>query len=108
MIHQQVALVTGSGKRRVGRYVAEFLAERGYAIVLHYRSSAADAAEALAEFQSRGIRAVALQADLTDEIAVRGMMQSIVEQFGRLDVLVNCASVWQAKRFEDVTDADVR
>jgi pteridine reductase len=104
----KVALVTGSGKRRVGRHVAEALAARGYALVVHYRSSAAEAAGAVEVFRARGVEAVALQADLTDEGSVRGLIEQALARFGRLDVLVNCAAVWGRKRLEEVTAADVR
>jgi pteridine reductase len=103
-----VALVTGSGKRRVGWHVADALARRGYALAVHYRSSAAEAAETTAFLQGHGVEAVAFQADLTDEGAVRTMVGAVLDQFGRLDVLVNCAAVWKGKRLEDVTAADFR
>jgi pteridine reductase len=103
-----VALVTGSGKRRVGWYVADALAARGYALAVHYRTSAAEADLAVRHFRGRGAEAVALQADLTDEAQVRGLVQRTLEQFGRLDVLVCCAAVWQRKPLEEVTAADVR
>ena len=103
-----VALVTGSGKRRVGRSVAEALAGRGFAVVLHYRTSAADAAEAVDAFQRRGVAALALPADLGDEGAVRGLVDAALARFGRLDVLVNAAAIWEPSRLEDVTAADVR
>jgi pteridine reductase len=108
MSNSKVALVTGSGKRRVGWHVAEALAERGYALAVHYRSSAAEAEETVASFRARGRDAVALQADLTDERSVRGLIDRALARFGRLDVLVNCAAAWQSKRLEDVTAADVR
>ena len=108
MSARRVALVTGSGKRRVGWHVAHALAERGYALAVHYRSSAAEAAETVASFQEHGIEAVAVQADLRDEQAVRALVRRVLDQFGRLDVLVNSAAVWQRKRLEDVTAADVR
>ena len=69
-----MALVTGSGKRRVGWHVADALARRGYALAIHYRSSAAEAAETVAALQQHGVEAVAFQADLTDEKAVRAMV----------------------------------
>ena len=94
MTARRVALVTGSGKRRVGWYVADALARRGYALAVHYRTSA--------------VEAVAFQADLTDEAAVRALVAAVRERFGRLDVLVNAAAVWKSKRLEDVTAADVR
>lgn len=105
---QRVALVTGSGKRRVGWHVADALARRGYALALHYRSSAAEAAETVASFQERGDKVMAIQADLTDEKAVRRLVEQTLSQFGRIDVLVNCAAAWKSKRLEEVTAADVR
>src|SRR5436309_3335118 len=103
-----VALVTGSGKRRVGWHVADALAQRGYRLAIHYHHSAADAAETVADFRQRGLQAVALPADLGDEKATCGLIEQTLAQFGRLDVLVNCAAIWERKRLEDVTAADVR
>ena len=103
-----VALVTGSGKRRVGRFVADALAQRGYRLALHYRRSAVEAQEAVADFIKQGVEAVAFRADLSDENAVEAMVGAVLKQFGRLDVLVNCAAIWQRKRLEDVRAADVR
>jgi pteridine reductase len=108
MSTQKAALVTGSGKKRVGWHVADALAERGYSLAIHYRSSAAEAAETVASFQGRGVEVAAFQADLSDEKAVANMVSQILKRFGRLDVLVNCAAVWKRKKLEDVTAADVR
>ena len=108
MAQRLVALVTGSGKRRVGWHVADALAGRGYDLVIHYHTSAASAAESVAYFRGRGVRAVAVRADLTDEAAVRALVAQALDQFGRLDVVVNCAAVWQRKPLEDVTAADLR
>ncbi|MBX3415656.1 MAG: SDR family oxidoreductase [Pirellulales bacterium] len=105
---ERVALVTGSGKRRVGSYVAEALAARGYAIAIHYLRSAHDAAESVDRLTQAGVRAAAFQADLASEVAVREMVSAVLERFGRLDVLVNCAAIWQRKPLEEVTAADVR
>jgi pteridine reductase len=104
----KVALVTGSGKRRVGSHVADALAERGYALAIHYRSSATEANDAVALYQRRGVQAAAFQADLTEEKAVGGLIRQTLEQFGRLDVLVNCAAAWKSKKLEDVAADDVR
>jgi pteridine reductase len=108
MAHSRVALVTGSGKRRIGWHVAEALATRGYALAVHYRSSASEAAETVEGFRSSGLDAVAVQADLTDEQSVRGLIDQVLNRFGRLDVLANCAGAWKRKRLEEVTAADVR
>src|SRR5262249_23609615 len=60
-----------------------------------------------ASFKGRGVEVLAIQADLSDEQAVRSLIRRVLEQFGRLDVLVNCAAVWKSKRLEDGTAADV-
>jgi len=108
MIPEKVALVTGSGKRRIGALVADAFAQRGYALVIHYRTSAAEANEAVARYHQQGVKAVALPADLTDEKAVQELIAQTLSRFGRIDVLVNCAAAWQSQRLEDVTAADVR
>jgi pteridine reductase len=108
MSNSRVALVTGSGKRRVGSFVAEALAARGYALAIHYRSSAAEAAQAVVAFRGMGVEAAAFQADLADERSARGLVEQVLARFGRLDVLVNCAAVWGRRRLEDVTADDVR
>ncbi len=95
----KVALVTGSGKRRVGWYVADALAEG---------SSAAEAEETLNHLRGRGVEAMAIQADLTADQAAATLVSKVVDHFGRLDVLVNCAAVWQSRPLEEVTAADVR
>jgi pteridine reductase len=105
---KKVALVTGAGKRRVGAHVADALAEQGYALVIHYRNSASEANESVAAYRDRGVPAIALQADLTEESAVQTLVDRTLECFGRLDALVNCAAAWKSKRLEDVTAADVR
>jgi pteridine reductase len=108
MSNQKVALVTGSGKRRVGSHVADALANRGFSLAIHYRSSAAEAQEAVERYRSQGNQAEAFQADLAEESAVAAMVNGILKQFGRIDVLVNCAAVWGRKKLEEVTAADVQ
>jgi pteridine reductase len=108
MIPPRVALVTGSGKKRIGWHVAAALAERGYSVVIHYHTSAEEAAETVEGFRRRGTESVALQADLTDEVAVRGLFRETLDLFGRLDVFVHCAGLWKSGQLEDVSAADVR
>jgi pteridine reductase len=103
-----VALITGAGKKRIGWHVAEALAGRGYALAIHYRTSATEAEEAAQRFRQRSVKVLPVQADLVDEKAVVAMTQRVIAEFGRIDVLANCAAIWQRKRLEDVTAADVR
>src|SRR5688572_22037453 len=104
----RVALLTGSGTRRVGWHVASALADRGYALAIHYRTLAAQAQQSVAEFRSRGVEAEAFGANLADEEAVKRLVAQTLPRFGRIDLLVNAAATWQPKRLEDVTPADVR
>lgn len=105
---RRVALVTGSGRRRVGRAVAEALAGRGFAIALHYRTAATEAREIVDQWARAGVEAAAFGADLAVEAEARGLVRRAVERFGRLDVLVNCAAIWEPRPLEDVTADDVR
>jgi len=108
MTSQRVALVTGSGKKRVGWHIADALAGRGYAVAVHYHRSAAEAAETIEHLVRRGVAAEAFQADLRNEEDVRKLVQGVLARFGRIDVLVNSAAVWRSKRLEDVVAADLR
>jgi pteridine reductase len=103
-----VALVTGSGKRRVGSVVAAALAARGYSIAVHYHSSAAEAADTIVSLRAQGVEAEGFRADLSDEMAATKMIEEVMARFGELNVLVNCAAIWQRRRLEEVTAADVR
>jgi len=104
----KVALVTGAGKRRVGNTVARMLAARGYAIALHYNRSAQAAEETVVGLKERGVRAGAFQADVKREAEVERLVEQTRESFGRLDVLVTAAAVWEPKPLEQVTADDVR
>ena len=108
MSAKMVALVTGSGKKRVGFHVAAALAERGYGVGIHYHTSAQDAAETVDAFRRQGADAHAFQADLADEAAIKELVQRTLAHFGRLDVLVNCAAIWRPVRLEDVTAEELR
>ncbi|HZZ79170.1 MAG TPA: SDR family oxidoreductase [Gemmataceae bacterium] len=108
MTTRKVALVTGSGKKRVGHHVVEALAARGYAIAIHYRKSREDAEQTVAEFKAKGVPALSVQADVGNEAGVLAMIAAVLAEFGRLDVLINCAGDWGSKKLEDVTAADVR
>jgi len=108
MSRRKVALVTGSGRQRIGWHVANALAAKGYALAIHYRSSATEATDTVASFRSHGVEAFGLQADLTDEKSVQALVGQTLERFGRLDVLVNCAAAWKSKKLEEVSAADVR
>jgi pteridine reductase len=103
-----VALVTGSGKKRVGAGVAEALARRGFAVAVHYHHSAAEAADTAEHLRSFGVSVATFQADLADDRAACGLVAAVTERFGRIDLLANCAAIWESKPLEQVTAADLR
>lgn len=104
----KVALITGSGKRRVGNAVALALAERQYDIALHYNRSADEARQTVEQLERKGVRAAAFQADLAQEDEIARLFDEVQGRFGRLDVLVTAAAIWERKPLEDVTAEDVR
>ena len=101
----RVALVTGAGKR-VGRAVALGLAERGAAIAIHYRSSQAEAEAGVARIAAHGGRAQAFAANLESVAEIERMVAQVLAAFGRIDVLVNSASVFYRKPLEELTEHD--
>jgi len=105
---RKVALITGSGKRRVGNVVAAALAQRGYSIALHYNKSAEEAEESVEELRRGGTDAEAYEADVSEEADVEWMFEQLVERFGRLDVLVTAAAIFSPTTLEDVRAEDVR
>ena len=104
----KLALITGSGKRRLGSAVAFALAERGYDIALHYNRSAEEAMLSAEELRKFGVRVEAYQAQIADENQVARLFAGIEKDFGRLDVLVTAAAIWKSKPLEQVTADDVR
>lgn len=89
-----VVLVTGAGKR-LGRQIALACAAAGYAVAVHYRASAAEAQQTVTDCAALGVPAWALGADLADEAQVRALVPAVLAQAGRLDAVVNSASLFE-------------
>ena len=88
----QTALVTGGG-RGIGRAIALALAESGMEVVVNYSNSAAAAEEVVELITKSGGKAYALQANVAMEEDVDGLIKTVLERSGRLDVLVNNAGI---------------
>jgi 3-oxoacyl-[acyl-carrier protein] reductase len=92
-LNGRVALVTG-GAGGIGGAVVRKLAQAGISgVAINYRKSATEAGELAAEIERAGVKALAIQADVQSDVAVRGMIDRAGSQFGRLDVVVNNAGV---------------
>jgi NAD(P)-dependent dehydrogenase (short-subunit alcohol dehydrogenase family) len=100
----KVALITGG--RRIGRVVAEEVARRGADVALCYSRSREEADAAAAGVRGGGRRSAVFQADLSDPEACRALVESVVQALGRLDILVNMASVYAQRPFAEVAPAD--
>ena len=98
----RAALITG-GARRLGRAIALELARNGFDIAIHCGTSIEDARATSADIAALGRRAVVLQADLTDEARVAGLIAAATEALGPIGVLVNNASVFERDEVEDTT-----
>jgi 3-oxoacyl-[acyl-carrier protein] reductase/pteridine reductase len=96
------ALVTG-GARRVGRGIAVALARAGADVVLTYRTSQAEAIETAREIESLGRRALAVECDVRSEASVRSAVAAAVGRFGRLDLLVNNAAIFESAPLDSLT-----
>ncbi|MBS7542971.1 SDR family NAD(P)-dependent oxidoreductase [Ancylobacter oerskovii] len=103
----KVALVTGSA-RRIGRESALLLAREGAHVVVHARSSREEIEAVAAEIRAGGGRATALLADITVEAEAQGLVDAILGETGRLDILVNNAAIRGEKPFTELDLAAFR
>ena len=96
------ALITG-GARRIGRALALALAEDGWDLAIHYRTSAADVEETLDEVRALGVSAAALEGDLGDLETIESLVESAFEALPELQLLINNASLFPAGSLADTT-----
>jgi NAD(P)-dependent dehydrogenase (short-subunit alcohol dehydrogenase family) len=97
MINKQVALITGAG-RGIGRGIAETLARRGWAVVINYRGNETAAAETLNAIAQAGGAAIAVQADISQSADRSRLVEQVMSQYGRIDLLVNNAGMAPRQR----------
>lgn len=99
----RVALVTGAGVG-VGRGIALELARQGASLVVNYNTSRREAENTVGEIEKAGGKAIALQADVSQQSGVEGMVQDALRCFGRLDILVNNAGISLMKPLFEMTE----
>ncbi len=99
----RVALVTGGG-RGIGRGISELLAANGATVAINYRRDGEAASETVATIRAGGGAATAYQASVDDAEADRAMVESIIADFGHIDILVCSAGI--ASRGQSVADTD--
>lgn len=103
-LQSRVVLITGG--KRIGAAVAVELARRGADIALCYRTSAEEAEACALEVRALGRRTVVIQVDLSRPDECSALIDRTAEELGRLDVLINMASVYVSKPLDELTVAD--
>jgi NAD(P)-dependent dehydrogenase (short-subunit alcohol dehydrogenase family) len=98
-------VVVLTGARRVGAAVAAAVAARGADVAVTYNRSRVEAEETAAAVRASGRRALVVEADVSDPAACAALVASVDREFGRLDVLINMASLYRALPFEDLDAA---
>lgn len=97
----KVALITGG--KRIGAVVATTLAKSGVDVAMVYNRSRAEADETVAAVQALGRRALAIQADVTSDRACAEAVAGTWRELGRIDILINMASIYTAVAFDDLS-----
>ncbi len=99
----RVALVTGAGKR-IGRSIALALGREGMNVVVNYSSSRTEAEEVALEIRKMGRKAIAVRADVAKKADVQAMLQATKKEFGRMDLLVNNAGMFEPGKLDTLTE----
>jgi NAD(P)-dependent dehydrogenase (short-subunit alcohol dehydrogenase family) len=102
-LRDRVALITGG--KRIGAAIAADLAGRGMHVALSYNRSRAEAEEAATAIRAAGRRVAVIQANLSQGAECQRLVHAAAEQLGRIDVLINMASVYSSVVFEDLDEA---
>ena len=98
----KIALVTGAG-RRVGRALALALGDAGCRVAVHYGQSEQDANETAALIQSMGSEAITIKADFEDPRQVESLAESVHDQLGPIEILINNASIFDKINLADIS-----
>src|SRR4029450_2902334 len=105
-LNNKVVLLTGG--KRIGAEVAKAVCARGADVALTFNRSKKETDETAAAIRGAGRRALVVQADVSKEQACLDLANAVDREFGRLDVLVNMASLYEDVPFEALTAADWR
>jgi 3-oxoacyl-[acyl-carrier protein] reductase len=104
-LNGRIALVTGAS-RGIGAAVAVALAEAGAAVAVNYRERAKEADAVVADIKSRGGRAIAVAADVSQAASVTKMVDQVASALGGIDILVNNAGTAIVRGLDDLTESD--
>jgi NAD(P)-dependent dehydrogenase (short-subunit alcohol dehydrogenase family) len=101
----KVALITGSG-RNIGRATALRLADEGAHVIVNARGNQSEADAVAEEARARGVKALAILADVSRPDQVEAMVARALDEFGKIDILINNAAIRPHKPFQEATLQD--
>jgi NAD(P)-dependent dehydrogenase (short-subunit alcohol dehydrogenase family) len=104
-LRDKIAIITGSA-RSIGRAIALGYAREGAAVVVNYRERADAAAQVVDAIRNDGGRAIAVQADVSKRPDVDQLVARTLEEFGRIDILVNNAALLKRTPFLEISEAE--
>ncbi|HEY2039820.1 MAG TPA: SDR family oxidoreductase, partial [Edaphobacter sp.] len=102
LLEGKTALVTGAAKR-IGRAIALALAEQGANVAITYLNSQPEAELTVRDLAAHGVEALAIRCDLQDPEGIDNMVAEVIDQFGRLDLLVNNAGYFESVKLEEIS-----
>lgn len=100
----KVVLITGAS-RGIGRAEAEKFAREGYQVIANYHNSKERMEQFAQQMAEQGLSVIPMQADVSDEVQVKRMVEEILSQFGHIDVLICNAGIARQGLFTDFTSA---
>jgi 3-oxoacyl-[acyl-carrier protein] reductase len=104
-LNGKIAIVTGASAG-IGHAIAERLAQEGASLVVNYGKSADKAEAVVTGIESKGGKAIAVQADMSEVVDARRLVRDTVQRFGRLDILVNNAAIALNKPLVETTELE--
>ncbi|MED0676623.1 acetoacetyl-CoA reductase [Aneurinibacillus thermoaerophilus] len=104
-LNGRVAIVTGSS-RGIGAAIAKELAAHGVKVVINYSSNREAADATVKEIEQVGGKAFAAQADVSDTVQARVLVEETITKYGKLDILINNAGITRDRTFRKITDED--
>src|SRR5688572_27039710 len=105
VLKNKTALITGAS-RGIGKAIALAFAEEGINVAVNYRDKKKDADEVCRLIQTKGVKALPVQADVSEAKQVSAMIEKIERELGEINILVNNAGVSIRRKIEEVTEDD--
>jgi 3-oxoacyl-[acyl-carrier protein] reductase len=99
----RVAIVTG-GSRGIGKAIVELLAELGAQVVVNYLKDQEAAEATVGALRGRGVEAISFQADVCNPLEAQRLIDTTIERFKRIDILVCNAGIWEGAPLDEMTE----